>query len=131
MSCWRNISIDALNNVNPELVGRALSEMGLSLDTSETTVHGYEDQEKQVDGCLVKDGKVLRVGIVYADSKNNLKVVGDFWGTGLDEQVFLDDLAQQYVRLSIQGQLENLMGYTIDNVEVDANGDYVIEAYCA
>lgn len=131
MSCWRNVSVESLNSVNHDLVIEALKNLGLGLDLNQKEVKGfYENRTGQVDGCIIKNNTVLSLGIVFADEQDNLKIVGDFWNTGLDEQVFMDDLAQQYVNLSIQEQLNN-MNYNIESVETDSEGNIIIDAYCA
>lgn len=131
MSCWRSYSCDVLKNVDKDMLKDALKEMGLSIDTKVHRVKSMWDSNAgSVDGVLVKDGRALPLGLVFSDETGHVHVTGDFWGTGLDEVRFTDDLSRIYQKINILTQLE-LQGYTVDNIETNAEGEIEIEAYCA
>ena len=131
MSCWRNIVNDCLADVDKDLFKKAVKEMGLDLDENKKIVSAYGHYEK-VDAIFIRNNIPISVGVKFdADQKKHAKIIGDFWKTGLDEKTMMDSLTQEYVKLSLLEQLENKMGYTVDSCEMNEEGEYVIEAYCA
>ena len=129
MSCWRNYTCDVLKSVDRSMLVNALKEMGLDLNTSINHIDSrWGEGNVDVDGVLVQNGKNLDLGIVFSDETGHAHVAGDFWGTGLDSTTFTDTLSQIYQKINILAQIE-LSGYTIDEVETNAEGEIEIEAY--
>ena len=131
MSCWRTVS-SVIKNVNEETLKEAAKKMGLDIDTkvkNVATSYGMNDSNRSsVDGCFVQNGRRLQLGYQLKNSNGNFTVVGDFWNTGLNSESFVGTLGQLYQEIAIQQQLE-LQGYTIESVEVNAQGDTEICAY--
>lgn len=131
MSCWRKCS-SVIENADIDILGAAAEQMGLKINTSVkrvATSYGFNDSNSaNVDGSFVKNGKNLQLGYVLNSKGGNLEVVGDFWSTGLNHESFLGTLGQLYREIQIQQQAE-LMGYTIDSVSTDTQGNTVIECY--
>lgn len=133
MSCWREYNAN-LKNVDKDILREACKRMGMDLDESvkhiETTYGSYEHNEGTVDAAIVKDGRQLQLGLVYADAnaEGKLGVRGDFWGTGIDQATFVGQLGQYYQEIAAPRALENA-GWTIENTEINADGDTEIELY--
>lgn len=131
MSCWRKCA-SVIQDVDIDILKEAAKNMGLSIDTKVKRVgtsYGYRDtNEANVDGAFVQRGEQLQLGYLLKGESGNLEIVGDFWSTGLNHETFLGTLGQLYREIQIQQQAE-LMGYTIDSVTTNAQGDTVIEVY--
>ena len=129
MSCWRNYTCVVLKNVDKRKLESALKEMGLGIDNNVKCVESKWENRKEIcDAVLTKNGKNLSLGIIYSDDTRHMKVVGDFWGTGVDESTFVDSLSQIYQKINCM-LLAELNGYTVETVETNAEGE--IEVYCA
>ena len=129
MSCWRNYTCDVLKNVDKRKLESALKEMGLGIDNNVKCVESEWENRKEIcDAVITKNGKNRSLGIIYNDDTGHMKVVGDFWGTGIDESTFVDSLSQIYQKINCM-LLAELNGYTVETVETNAEGE--IEVYCA
>lgn len=128
MSCWRTYTCDVLKNVDKAIVIEALAKMGISLNESKKIVSGrYERKSSPCDGVLVtRDRGDIDVGIIFADDTSHLKLVGDFWETGLDVMTFQDELSREYQRINILTQAE-LNGWTLDESTLEESTDGSIE----
>lgn len=132
MSCWRNVTNDCLVEVDIERFKQAVREIGLEIDESKKRVNAVDlGRNSEVDGVLCRNSRSLSLGVIYdSDEEHHLKIVGDFWNTGINEKTMMDNLTQEYVKLSLQYQLEYNMGYSIESCEMNEEGEYVIEACC-
>ena len=127
MSHWKTFTNDALTNTNVGLLGKALKEMGVDLDTSIKSIKntwGYEE----VDMGFKKDGKTIALGFKQVGQKLELK--GDFYGTGLRESDFMDRVCQVYTKEDIINKINTQTQYTVDSMQTNENGDIEILAYC-
>jgi len=127
MSCWRTYTCDVLKDVSMDMVEAALRRMNLDIDTNIKHVTGrYERGSSDCDGVLVKNNQMIDMGVILNDGTGHLQLVGDFWGTGLNEATFQDELARAYQRINIETQAE-LNGWTIDEESVVENADGSVE----
>lgn len=131
MSCWRKCA-SVIQDVDLDILKEAAEKMGLNIDTNVkhvgTSYGTFDTNEAHVDGAFTKNGQILQLGYLLKGESGNLEVVGDFWSTGLNHELFLGTLGQLYREIQIQQQAE-LMGYTVDSVSTNAQGDTVIEVY--
>ena len=131
MSCWRHCSC-TLSNVDEKILQEAAKKMGLSIDAGinnvATSYGNYEQNSANVDGAFVKNGRQLQLGYLLKGADGKFEIIGDFYSTGLDSERFIMTLGQLYQEINIQIQAE-LMGYTVDHVSVNAEGDTEIEIY--
>lgn len=131
MSCWRTYTCDVLKNVDKGIVIEALKNMGLGLDEDAKRVYGvFEGRNSICDAVLTKDGKRISMGVLFDDGTGHLMLVGDFWGTGLNSEVFQDELSRAYQRINVM-TLADLNGWTVDDatIEESANGSVEFEVY--
>lgn len=129
MSHWKKFESKVLENVNKDILARAVAEMNLKLDPRIKTIQNTWGNES-VDAGLVKNGKAIALGFNYKDVDGALKLElsGDFYATGLVESQFMDKLAQLYQKNNAIDKLEE-QGWTMDTVEVNDKGEIVLEAY--
>lgn len=131
MSCWRKCA-SVIKDTDLDILKEAAQKMGLGVDTTTKRVgtsYGIADTNSaNVDGAFTKNGRRLELGYLLKGSSGNLEIVGDFWSTGLNSETFLGTLGQLYREIQIQQHAE-LMGYTVDSVTTNAQGDTVIEVY--
>ena len=78
----------------------------------------------------MEDGKVIDMGIILDDGTGHLQLVGDFWGTGLNEVTFQDELSRAYQRINILAQAE-LNGWSLDETSLEEfeDGSVTFELY--
>lgn len=131
MSCWRKCA-SVIQDTDLDILKEAAEKMGLGIDTNikrvGTSYGAYDTNSANVDGAFTKHGDKLQLGYVLKGTSGSLEIVGDFWSTGLNNETFLGTLGQLYREIQIQQQAE-MMGYTVDSVTTNAQGDTVIEVY--
>jgi hypothetical protein len=129
MSHWRKFESNVLTDTKEDLLGKALAEMGVELDTSIKSIRNTWGNDS-VDMGFRKDGRAISLGLRYVNTEAGKKVelTGDFYGTGLNEQGFIDKLAQVYQKHNIIEKLEE-QGWQIDEIGTDENGQVFIDAY--
>lgn len=130
MSVWKSVKNTTMEqNVDMEMLEKALEGMGVSLDHTVNTISNTWGKEA-CTAAFVKDGKVLSLG-VNVDANGGITLVGDTWGTGLGgdgkQDALMNRIAQLYNSELYQDRLIG-MGYDIDSVEVNEKGEIVINA---
>ena len=133
MSCWRTYACNALKNVDKELAKKALEQMGVQVD--ETVKHvdapyAYGPvKEGDVDAGFIKNGNAVPVGVIWSNADGLMEIVGDFWNTGINEEEFMNTVAGNVMKMTLENQLE-LMGYTIDEATLEeTEEEFVGECY--
>lgn len=119
MSHFVTYHVEALKNPNMEIFKESLKEMGLTMVEKKEVANVFGSAK--VDFGLMHGSHALAVG--FAQTKNGLELRGDFWGTGIDDRTFLDDVSQLYVKNTIIEKLESTANYTVENTEVLENGE--------
>ena len=132
LSTFKN---NALGNVREELLQKSLSEVGLQIDfhNKKITTSRWSWREKDVDGVFMRNGEVLPIGVAFtqnADGTQSCEIVGDFYGTGLNEVEVNNKIAQYYTKNHIIDKCEQ-QGWTVDysTVEENKEGEIVFEAF--
>ena len=126
MSHWVKYENKTFENTNMKLLSKAMRTLGYGLDNTCKSIRNAWG-ESQCDCAITKNNKVLSLGFKKND-KNILELVGDFYGTGVDENTFLDKVAQQYQSERIQNVLKDNR-WEIENVTKNKNNEIVINAY--
>lgn len=132
MSHLTTYKSDVLVNCKKSLLKKAVADLGLELDYSIKEVSNMWIRAK-VEAGFVKEGKPIAVGITFEEegAKKRLKVEGDFYGTRINEQGFINKLAQAYKKHDVihqcskQGWIVDENDITIDN----KTNEIVIEAH--
>lgn len=87
MSCYRRYTCDVLKNVDKELLIKAMRELGCELDWNVNKITWRHGNDGDTVDAAFSDN---RLGIIMnGDEEGHLKVVGDFWMTGLKEKLSL------------------------------------------
>lgn len=130
MSHWRRYSANVLDDVKMDLLTKACTDVGVTFDTKIKNVGNSYGEGAKVDAGLKQNGKNLPLGFIFKqeDGKTKLVLEGDFWGTGLNERTFIDQLSQSYQKHNIMGQAQ-AQGWFFDKNEVDKDGNVVLECY--
>ena len=133
MSCWRTYSCEALKNVDKELAKKALEKMGVQVDETVKFIDApyamSEVKSGNVDAGFVKNGNAVPVGVIWKNADGLMEIVGDFWNTGIDEEKFMNTVAGNVMKATLENQLE-LMGYTIDEATLEeTETEFVGECY--
>lgn len=127
MSCYRRYTCDVLKNVDKELLNKAMRELGCELDWNVNKITWRHGNDGDTVDAAFSDN---HLGIIMnGDEEGHLKVVGDFWMTGLKEKTFVDNLAQQYQKHNVIQQIEQ-SGYLVESTEQNQAGEIEIMAYC-
>lgn len=129
MSHWRTYSNDVLvDTVDKHLVS-ALEEMGLGINENIKSVRNTWGNA-EVDFALTKNGVPISIGFKRIQEKNGTKLElrGDFYATGLNESVFMDQLSQKYQKNDIICKLTDNR-WTIENCVTNEEGEIIIDAY--
>lgn len=129
MSCWTKQSSAVLSDCKKDLLERALGTLGFTLDNKQKKVHNTWGSS-DCDAALVKDGRTMPLGIAYAEEEGKTKatLVGDFWGTGVNERNFVNEMSVAYSKESIKQYCDE-NGYAIDVDSVNDKGEIVMEAW--
>lgn len=127
MSHWKTFKNDALTNTNTSLLGKALKELGVDLDTNIKSIRNTWGHE-EVDMGFKINGNPIALGFKQVGDKLELR--GDFYGTGLREHDFMDKVSQLYTREDIVNKINTQTQYTIDSMTTNQNGEIEILAYC-
>ena len=130
MSVWKSVKNTTMEqNVDMNMLEIALKEMGVELDHTVNSISNTWGHET-CTAAFVKDGKVLSLGI-NVDNNGGISLVGDTWGTGLGgdgkQDALMNRIAQLYNSALYQDRLVG-MGYDIDSVTTNENGEIVINA---
>ncbi len=133
MSCWRTYSCEALKNVDKELAKKALEKMGVQVDETVKFIDApyavSEVKSGNVDAGFIKNGNAVPVGVIWKNADGLMEIVGDFWRTGIDEEEFMNTVAGNVMKATLENQLE-LMGYTIDEATLEeTETEFVGECY--
>lgn len=133
MSCWRTYACNALKDVDKDLAKKALEGMGVKVDETIKFIDApyalSETKSGNVDAGFIKDGVAVPVGVIWKNAEGLMEIVGDFWNTGIDEKAFMDTVAGNVMKLTLENQLE-MMGYTIDpDMATETETEIIGEVY--
>lgn len=129
MSCWRTYSCEALKNVDKDLAKKALEQMGVQVDESTKFINApyalSKTKSGNVDAGFIKNGNHVPVGVIWSNDDGLMEIVGDFWNTGIDEAEFMNTVAGNVMKMTLENQLQ-LMGYTIDETVAEETEEEII-----
>lgn len=129
MSCWRECSCKLKTvDMDKDILKRALDKMGMDIDDRKkvaTSYGAFESNEANVDGAFIKDGENIQLGYVMDDGTGHFGIRGDFWGTGIDSESFLEDVSQQYMAEAFRTRFRSRR-WVIQKDSVNADGEIEI-----
>lgn len=133
MSHMSTYSNNCLKNTKREMLLTSLREIEIELDFDHKEVRSSWDNTT-ADAAIIYKGKRIAAGLNFKqneDGTESVEMVGDFYGTGLDQKDFTDRIAQVYSKNDIISKCKSQRWYIKDqnNIKVNENGEYVIQAY--
>lgn len=129
MSHWVTYKNDILVDTNINYLRSALKEMDLEIDCKRQKIENTWG-DSFVDYALIRNHEKLPLGFNSSkneDGKNVLELVGDFFGTGLREISFMDNLAKYYQKARISDILIK-NNWSIESIENTKDDEIVINA---
>ena len=120
MSIWVKCQNDILKNTDTEILARALKNLDLELDYAVKHVANTWGKSN-VDMAIRKNGQLLPIG--FKQEGERLTLHGDFFMTGLNEQKFLNQVAQQYTKEDIVEKLSRTSDFAVTDVVTTENGE--------
>lgn len=118
MSHYRTISVEALSDVKPAMLGKALKRMN----------KGYSTKMVSENECvLLENGEktLIHLNLKANGSKVGLTVVGEFYHSGYSPDDFVKELSKNYTEVKIE-EIAKAQKMTPVNRTVKANGDVVL-----
>ena len=132
MSHLSTYSNDCLKTTERSMLLKSLREIEVELDFNNRTIRNTWI-ESTVDAAIVYKGKRIAAGLNFKtneDGTESVEVVGDFYGTGLNQEAFTNQIAQVYKKNDIINKCEEQRWYIDEeNVTMNDKGEYVIQAY--
>lgn len=131
MSHWVKKETEVLNDVRKDILTLALKDMGKAYNESIKEIKNPWGHEF-VDACLLDSGVTTNLGFNFVEKegeteKFKLELVGDFYGTGINENKFMQQLSKNYQKHNVLNALEN-QSWNLDEMTTNAKGEIVIEA---
>lgn len=127
MSCWKQIKLETLSNVETEFFLGALDKMGYKADFSKKKIdRSYERDSNKVD-CVICDkdtGKSINVGMRFSKNKEgniNMTICADWFYSSANEKFFKEQFTIEYNTLKYQ-QIASEMNFNTESVETLADG---------
>lgn len=127
MSHWVKYENEVFENTDMRILSKAVRNLGYKLDTKCKHIQNSWG-ESAVDAAITSDNRQLNLGFKKNNITSILELVGDFFGSGIDEETFLDKIAQQYQSERIQEVLLN-NNWNIENIQTNSNNEIVINAF--
>lgn len=119
---------DVLKNCKKGLLLKAVKDLGLELDFNIKSIKNTWIHDT-VDAGFIKDGKAIALGLkINKEGKHkNIKVIGDFFGTGIEEKSFIDKLSQSYKKHDVIYQCKK-QGWTVnaDDINIEKKTNNII-----
>lgn len=94
-----------VNVDNQEALEQALEEMGFKVRKGKHTLNAW-DWKMDCDLSILKDEKQLNIGFKKQED-GTFSVEADWWGTGINEKDFRDDLNQFHSKHKVSNWLKN------------------------
>ena len=121
-----------MKNAKLDILQKAAEKLGYDLIIGDTHMRTRYGEGDDICARLAKkDGDAMEIGFKRVTLENNeyeLKLVGEFWHTGLNAKEFMGDIRREYRVIDIKETLENY-GYYFDVETVDENNNVVLECF--
>ena len=129
MSHWVTYKNDVLVDTDIACLKQALRNMNCTVyDNTKTIENAWGNA--QVDFAFAKNNNRATLGFkeIVSSGSRQLELRGDFFSTGLNQNVFMDELSQKYQEQYILNTLEKNQWY-VENNTVDEDGNIIIDAF--
>ncbi|AFY92290.1 DUF1257 domain-containing protein [Chamaesiphon minutus] len=103
---------------NGEVLANVLAELGHKVETN-AQVRGYQGDRINAE-YVIRRQNGYDIGF-RKDSDDNYELIADFWGTGINQVQFVNEIQQKYAHKMLLTTAET-QGYTIEAEEVLNDG---------
>jgi Protein of unknown function (DUF1257) len=83
-------------------------------------VRGYQGNTTVAD-FVIRRSNGYDIGFRRSDGDENYEVIADFWGTGINQRQFLNEVQQKYAHRMLMNTVER-QGYSVEAEEVMEDG---------
>ena len=103
---------------NSEVLAGVLTELGHKFEAN-TQVRGYQGDRTNAE-YVIRRSNGYDIGF-RKDGDDNYELVADFWGAGINQVQFVNEIQQKYAHKMLLNTAES-QGYTIEAEEVMQDG---------
>lgn len=103
---------------NAEVLANVLTELGHKVEAN-TQVRGYQGDRINAE-YVIRRQNGYDIGF-RKDGDDNYELIADFWGTGINQVQFVNEIQQKYAHKMLLTTVET-QGYTIEAEEVMQDG---------
>jgi Protein of unknown function (DUF1257) len=103
---------------NSEVLANVLAELGHKVETN-IQVRGYQGDRINAE-YVIRRQNGYDIGF-RKDGDDNYELIADFWGTGINQVQFVNEIQQKYAHKMLLATVET-QGYTIEAEEVLNDG---------
>jgi hypothetical protein len=103
---------------NSEVLADVLTELGHKFEAN-TQVRGYQGDRTNAE-YVIRRSNGYDIGF-RKDGDDNYELIADFWGTGINQVQFVNEIQQKYAHKMLLNTAES-QGYTIEAEEVLNDG---------
>jgi Protein of unknown function (DUF1257) len=103
---------------NSEILANVLAELGHKVEVN-TQVRGYQGDRTNAE-YVIRRSNGYDIGF-RKDGDDNYELIADFWGTGINQVQFVNEIQQKYAHKMLLNTAES-QGYTIEAEEVMQDG---------
>ena len=103
---------------NSDVLADVLAELGHKVEAN-TQVRGYQGDRINAE-YVIRRQNGYDIGF-RKDGDDNYELIADFWGTGIDQVQFVNEIQQKYAHKMLLTTVET-QGYTIEAEEVLNDG---------
>jgi hypothetical protein len=102
-----------------EVLREVLQELGYGVEM-DTMVRGYRG-DRTAANFVIRRSNGYDIGFRKKDGDENYEVIADFWGTGINQRQFLNEVQQKYAHRMLMNTVER-QGYSVEAEEVMEDG---------
>lgn len=103
---------------NAEVLTNVLAELGYQVEVN-TQVRGYQGDRTNAE-YVIRRSNGYDIGF-RKDGDDNYELIADFWGVGINQSQFVNEIQQKYAHKMLLNTVAN-QGYTIEAEEVLNDG---------
>ena len=103
---------------NAEVLTNVLAELGHKVEVN-TQVRGYEGDRTNAE-YVIRRSNGYDIGF-RKDGDDNYELIADFWGVGINQSQFVNEIQQKYAHKMLLNTAES-QGYTVEAEEVMQDG---------
>ena len=103
---------------NAEVLTNVLAELGHKVEVN-TQVRGYQGDRTNAE-YVIRRSNGYDIGF-RKDGDDNYELIADFWGVGINQSQFVNEIQQKYAHKMLLNTAES-QGYTIEAEEVMQDG---------